>query len=305
LEPDKREIEKHGAIWDGAVEFFRRLPELRQRINAIAGSGGPFVFTWLTRADPQIGIINGDTEYAFRHFAEELRTAVAAGDEIGLHVHPWRWSDSHGRWMQDHANDEWINHCIQVAFDTYRSHFGKAPVSYSNGDRFMSNAVVRKLNEMGVKLDLSLERLPGAERLVSFELDTGSIPDTSRVPNRAYRPSTDDFQRPDPSRRDGVILMPQTAYPGGHLPAWAPPAIFERALELTLMNRAELTHLAFVVRTDVALAPSWDVFVANAETLARYAKEGTLYFTTGEKAWESARAWLDEEAGTQVRHLRP
>lgn len=296
LEPDKREVDRQNPSWHGSAEFFRRLPELRQRISVLAGNGGPFVLTWLTRADPQIEICNGHAAYAFRRFAGEFCTAIAAGDEIGLHVHPWRWNESKERWMQEHGNDAWIDHCIQVACETYREHFGKAPVSYSSGDRFLSNAVVRKLNEMGVKLDLTLELLPGAERLVIHELDSGSIPDTSRVPNRVYRPSVEDYRQPDPARRDGVILMPQTASAGGHLCAWAPPAIFERALELALMNPAELTHLAFVVRTDIALAPSWDHFVTNTETLARYAKEGTVQFTTGERGWECARQWLDKGA---------
>lgn len=296
LEPDGREVDRKDPSWHGAVEFFRRLPELRQRISVLAGDGGPFVFTWLTRADPQIEISNGDPAYAFCRFAGELCTAIATGDEIGLHVHPWRWNESQERWMQEHGNDEWIDHCIQVACDTYRKHFGKAPVSYSSGDRFLSNAVVRKLNEMGVKVDLTLELLPGAERLVSYELDSGPIPDTSRVPNRAYRPSAEDFRKPDPARRDGVILLPQTASAGGHLSAWSPPEIFERALEVALMNPAELTHLAFVVRTDIALAPSWDAFVKNAETLAGHAKEGRVQFTTGERAGQRARQWLDGEA---------
>ncbi len=296
LEPDQREVDNQNPSWNGAAEFFKKLPELREKVSAIAGSNNPFVFTWLIRADPQIERTNGDTAYAFRHFAEELRAAVAAGDELGLHVHPWRWADSQGRWMQDHGNDEWINHCIQVSCDTYRNHFGKAPVTHSSGDRFMSNAVVRKLSELGVKVDLSLELLPGAIRLVDHELDTGCIPDTTNVPNRAYRPSAEDFRQPDPSRRDGVVLMPQSAHPGGHLSAWAPPAIFERALELTLMNPAELTHLALAARTDIALSPSWEILTTNIETLARYAKEGVLQFATAERAWERAQKWLDGEA---------
>lgn len=296
LEPDKREVDNRKPSWNGATEFFKKLPELRERINTVAGNSSPFVFTWLIRADPQIGLSNGDTAYAFRHFAEELRTAVAAGDEIGLHVHPWRWAESKERWLQDHGSDEWIDHCIQVSCDTYRNHFGKAPASHSSGDRFMSNAVARKLSEMGIKVDLSLEQMPGAERLVDHELDTGCIPDTTCVPNRAYRPSEEDFRKPHPSRRDGVVLMPQTAHPGGHLSAWAPPAIFERALELTLMNPAELTHLAFAARTDIVLSPSWEVLTTNMETLARYVKEGVLEFATAERAWERARKWLDGEA---------
>ncbi|HSI12995.1 MAG TPA: hypothetical protein VK961_13180 [Chthoniobacter sp.] len=296
LEPDQREVDIQDPSWKSAAEFFKRLPDLRARINALAGRGDPLVFTWLVRADPQIEGINGDTGYAFHHFAEELRTAIAAGDEIGLHVHPWRWAESQGRWMQDHGNDEWINHCIQVACDTYRNHFGKASVTHSSGDRFMNNAVVQKLNQMGVKIDLSLEQMPGEERLVHHELDTGSIPDTTSVPNRAYRPSAEDFRKPDPSLRNGVVFLPQTAHPGGHLSAWAPPAIFESALELTLMNPAELTHLALAIRTDIVLSPSWDILTTNLETLARHVKEGALQFATAERAWDRARKWLDGEA---------
>lgn len=296
MEPDKREVDRQDPSWHATVEFFRRLPELRERVNTIAGSGGPLVFTWLVRADPQVEIANGNTAYAFHRFAGELRASVAAGDEIGLHVHPWRWAEAEDRWMQDHGNDEWINHCIQVACDTYRQHFGKAPASYSNGDRFLSNALVRKLNEMGIKVDFSLECLPGADQLVSDELASGPIPDASNVPNRAYRPSAEDFLQPDPARRDGVLLMPLTADPSGHLSAWAPPAIFERALELILMNPAELTHLAFVARTDIALSTSWERFATNLETLAHYVKEGALQFATGEQAWDRARKWVDGEA---------
>lgn len=298
VEPDGREVDRAAPDWRGTVEFFKKLPELRDRLSRIAGQ--PVVFNWFVRADPQVEIAHGHAGWALQEFAADWKAALAAGDEIGLHMHPWRWDDARSRWVQDHADAEWMTHCLRMALETYQNHFGHPAGSYRGGDHFFNDAVARQLEEAGVRVDYSLEQLPESERLVPYELGTGVIPDMSRVPHHAYRPSTADFRIPDPAKREGLGLMPLTSYAGGILYPWLKPELFERGLDLLLRDTSGLSHLALVGRTSLAAAPSWEPLVANAETLARRAAEGKLEFTTATKAWDQAREWLDARSHQSV-----
>lgn len=140
-----------------------------------------------------------------------------------------------------------------------------------------------RLLEEGVRLDLTLERMPEVPRLLAFERGTGIIPDGTSIPLRAYRPSSHDFRLPDPTKTTGLGMLPLTPYEHGSLSPWLPNTVFEEALDRLLGNVPSATgtqspesptHLAFVVRTNLADSPLWDAFVENALSLARRVSEG-------------------------------
>jgi hypothetical protein len=178
---------------------------------------------------------------------------------------------------------------VRSSIDAYRRIFGGAPAAYRGGDRYLSNAVVRLLEEEGVQLDLTLERMPGVARLVDAERGTGDIPDGANVPLGAYRPSSADFRVPDPGRTSGLAMLPLTAHDGKTLVPWLPNVLFEEALD-QLLGEAPgngLTHMAFVARSDLAKLAVWDTYVENVMSLARRVREGRLVFATASRAWES------------------
>ena len=295
VEPDARTVDLSDPSWRGAVSFFAKISELRELVNTTTG-GMPWRITWFPRADPQVEKANGSATWALEHFAKDWEAAKAAGDEIGLHMHPWRWDVQHGGWCQDHANEAWVLECVHSSIAAYRKVFGATPASYRGGDRYLSNAVVRALEEEGVIVDLTLEKMPEVERLVETERGTGIIPDGSCVPLQAYRPSCEDFRTPNPNKKSGLGMLPLTAYAHGSLSPWCPNTLFENALDQLLDEShssdgdVHLTHLAFVARTDLANSPRWEDFVENVLSLARRVREGRLVFATANETWKQV-AW--------------
>ncbi|MEP9390384.1 hypothetical protein [Mesorhizobium sp. KR9-304] len=286
VEPNARAVDLRDPSWDATTAFFSKTVDLRNRVRTI--SGAPLHITWFPRADPQVEISNGSADWALKHFEAEWRIAQLEGDEIGLHMHPWRWDEVTRGWCQDHGDEGWVLQCARSSIDAYRGAFGKTPAAYRGGDRFLSNAMVRLLEEEGVQLDLTLERMPGAARLVEAERGTGNIPDGENIPPSAYRPSSADFRVPDPDKTSGLGMLPLTAYEQETLAPWLPNIRFEEALDRLLAAAPEngLTHLAFVARSDLANIPQWEAYVDNVISLARRVREGRLVFKTASETWE-------------------
>ena len=287
VEPDARLVDLSDPSWSTASAFFAKIAELRSRVRDV--SGQPLRMTWFPRADPQVEIANGSAEWALRHFEADWEDAKRQGDEVGLHMHPWRWDAQAGAWCQDHGDEAWVLQCVRSSISAYRKVFGKPPAAYRGGDRYLSNAVVRLLEEEGVQIDLTLECMPGTARLVERERGTGTIPDGANVPMRAYRPSAADFRVADPARSTRLGMLPLTAYKQQTLVPWLPNMLFEEALDHVLAAAPGngLTHLGFVARTDLAGLPLWDHYVENVQSLARRVREGRLAFRTASETWTS------------------
>ena len=307
VEPDRREVDLADPSWRGTEAFFGRLPGLLERLRKIAGVE-EIPLTWFLRADPQVETSNGRSNWAFHHFAPEWREAIQRGDEIGLHVHPWRWEADAGTWTADHENADWISHCVGMGIEGFRNFFGVPPTSYRGGDRFLSNPVCRQLEEAGVQVDLTVERMPAMERLVSYERGTGWIPEGLSAPSHAYWPSDEDYRRPGPARTSGFGIFPLTSYPGGTLIPWMTHTDFRNGLEWNLIDRSQMTHLAFVVRSDITISSRWDDFCLNLEALSRKVREDGLVFAPATQAWRGGASilgglkrspWISERAWCQ------
>lgn len=290
IEPDLRVVDLDDPSWRGAVDLFAMLPEFRARLQAAAGNA-PVRLTWFPRADPAIRFVHGRETWALERFAENWQAAKAAGDEIALHMHPWRWDGEKAEWYQDYGNEQWVEECLRTAISAYREFFGATPASYSTGDRFLSNGIVRVLEEEGVQIDLTLERMPiGANDFPASERRTGSIVETSQVPLHAFYPSSADYRVPDPDKSSGLALLPLTAFRDRTLNPWLPNTLFEEGLDELLNSTPEPTHLAFMGRSDIIHQPEWEHFVENSLSLARRVREGRLAFMTAKEAWEQIRA---------------
>jgi glycosyltransferase involved in cell wall biosynthesis len=307
VEPDRRVIARHRP--DPLLGFEKLLtlvPDLRDRLADIVG--GPVHFTWFMRMDPQIADAYGSATALAETYERELAELQRAGDEIGLHPHNWRWR---GQWIGDHADAGWVEHCVDVALRSYREAFDRPCLAYRHGDRFMSNALSRQLDRAGIVADLGVEPgLAATRKLAPTEETTGWLPDTRTVPTHAYRPSPDDFRTPDPQRTSGLILVPMT--PGVALSSvtvgnrivptgtyetlvpWTAPHRFQDMLRFRLAAPG-LTHLAFAIRSDVALlADDWAAVDANLVELARQMDDC--------QQWHTASA-AGEQLGGALAHL--
>lgn len=289
IEPDDRVVDLKNPSWHSTIELFARVDHLRRTLSAAAG-GAPVRFTWFPRADPQVEKANGSSTWALTHFRKQWQTLTDAGDEIGLHMHPWKWDAETEEWCQDHADEAWVAACTRSSLAAFRQVFGSAPGCYRGGDRYLSNDVVRILEEEGVRVDLTLERMPEVPKLVPAERGTGVIPDGTSIPVRAYTPSSADFRVPGHSTKTGLGILPLTSYEGGALSPWISNVVFEEALghllERVATNAPDApTHLAFVARANIVMLPEWEDFTENLRSLARRVWEGRAFFATGSETW--------------------
>jgi hypothetical protein len=211
LEPNEREVQISDAeSLRGVDALAEQLEQLRPRLAE--ASGEQVRFLWFLRCDPQIDIVYGSPNHLLNRSAEMLERLVAGGDRIGLHVHPWRWDESRASWVADYGNPAWIEHCVQTAFEAYRTHFGVSCELHRFGDRWLSTEVIPLLERLGTRFDLTVE--PGArgtQALAPGEMTTGSIPDYTRAPREPYRPSRSNFGLPDSAAGPGLWIIPLSA----------------------------------------------------------------------------------------------
>src|SRR5215831_2866586 len=189
VEPDDRAI-KHGEStdWKGFEETLRFFADLRTRLAE--GTGAPVRFTWFFRMDPQIGHVYGDPGWVAQRYGDAIKELDAAGDDLGLHTHAWRWDATRNRWITDHGNQNWIKHCIETSFQAFQTAFGRRCLSFRFGDHWMNTETIDLLESLGVEFEMTAE--PGrkaAPGLMPKELYTGMLPDYSTTPTSPFKPS--------------------------------------------------------------------------------------------------------------------
>ena len=112
VEPDHRVVELQNPSWRGAERIFEAFAELR---SAMRLSGVEMPVTWFARADPQVKQANGHADWALRQFKDHWREAESLGDEIAIHMHPWRWNSHDKRWIQDFQDVSWTSECLDIS----------------------------------------------------------------------------------------------------------------------------------------------------------------------------------------------
>jgi hypothetical protein len=211
VEPDARETDRHSRDdWRGFEAMCDALDELRPRLER--ATGAPARFSWFLRMDPQIELSYGSADWGLRRYADRFERLRAAGDEIGLHVHAWRWDEATGSWLIDFADTEWIEHCVRASAAAYESALGRRCRSFRFGDAFMSDAVAALLEELGIEFLLSVE--PGrvvAPAAVGGERGTGSNPSHLGAPRVVFRPSRSNFRRRGLLRPRRLWVIPLTS----------------------------------------------------------------------------------------------
>lgn len=206
--------------WEGFERAFASLRSLRDRIARATGSAARF--DWQLRMDPQIAESYGTPYWAAERYARLLESIAAAGDEVGLHVHAFRWLPERRQWCEDYGDQDWVDHCVRMATDAYRQAFGRQCRVSSMGHRWLNDATVQLLEGLGIEVDLTIE--PGHPLVprhhgVTFTDGlrrrhgpmTVDLPAYGNVPRHLYRPSRTDFRVADPTRREGICLIPLTA----------------------------------------------------------------------------------------------
>ena len=91
--------------WRGFERWLEVVPRLRDRLESLTHA--PVHFAWYVRCDPQIADIYGDAAWAADTYARGFDALRAAGDELAIHPHAWRWDDKAAHWVHDNASPAW------------------------------------------------------------------------------------------------------------------------------------------------------------------------------------------------------
>jgi hypothetical protein len=291
VEPDLRLVDR-GKIdepWTGLERLAGEMPGIRERLAR--HTSRPAHFTWYLRMDPQIAEAWGSAAWVIDRYGGFLGSMRAEGDELGLHIHTWRWDEQAGRWLADRADREWTAHCTQVALDAFRSAIGKRCRAHRGGDRYVDPAMLRLLVDGGVRVDLTVEPgMPAAPGLVPEEPAVGELPDYRAAPACPYRPrSLDDFTSADPAASSPPMMIPLTSAPDGDggrsvVYPWVEPAEFCSRLEQAIAEEGPPPVLAFAVRSELPLRPAWDHVLENLDWLAGHRELGARFVTASDAA---------------------
>jgi hypothetical protein len=206
VEPDGRTLDPQApAGWGGFESIVESIERLREEAS---GTAAPAHFTWLFRMDPQVAMVYGSPSWAAEQYAATIEGLQHRGDELGLHLHPWRWIAERSQWVQDFADPLWVEHCLETSFSAFERRFGKRCATFRFGDRWMNTATLRSLARRGVRYDLTMEPGPVGWFYPLAPIYRWTFPDCSVAPRAPYRPSPLDFRLPGRLRPLPLWMIP-------------------------------------------------------------------------------------------------
>src|SRR4030095_6131268 len=124
VEPDPRQVRRDAREpWLG-YQFTRRyVRELRPRIEALTCARAHF--SWFLRMDPQVAEPYGSATWVVDTYRAHMDEIQRAGDEIGVHPHPYRWLERERAWLQDFGDQPWVEDCLAISLEAFATAFGR------------------------------------------------------------------------------------------------------------------------------------------------------------------------------------
>ncbi|HYE75370.1 MAG TPA: hypothetical protein VEF04_18645, partial [Blastocatellia bacterium] len=280
--------------WDSFEDAFQLFEEWRGLLAQATKQ--PVNFNWFLRLDPQIEQIFGSVAWVVDNYREIFNRILAAGDEIGIHLHAYRWDSINQVWFSDFADSNWIEHCIQTSVRAYRDVFRCSASAFRFGDRWMSNQTIESLEKAGIKYDLTLE--PGTKstsRLSLPEPATQDLPDYRNTPRRPYQPSVTNYLCPGQDDKRKIWMIPVSASParwhlsrrwpflhsGGYQLNLALSTFRQTRLINHLMSAKSSQLIVALFRTgDLAEEQYRNNFIKNLRAISHHPRLETYNFTT-------------------------
>jgi len=301
--------------WDHLPKLVSRFHALRK--DLFDKSSVHLCVTWFARADLQIKRIYGSAGWALKEFEALWKQVIDGGDELAWHPHSWRWNRELQCWYSEMNDMEYIRKNYDVGFEAFKQGWGSQPFACRAGINFHSNYSVAKLDELGIKTDLSAH--PGLKLFYSAPKWGCPIQegfDWTRAPNEPYHPSRDDYQSPSQDdERLELLEIPVTvwrkqfgslshlmglvpfrnfkitrpAFKGWFLPnVWGNQFRFEQGIKEALrraMTQGIAHYSSYLHPDDVT---DFRVLSSNLENAIKLARENSveLDFSTAKQAYD-------------------
>jgi hypothetical protein len=208
VEPDGRaELDKENG-WKGSRDAVSVFTKLRAELEGATHEA--VRFNWFLRADPQIAGTWGSATYVADACPELIRAIELSGDQAGVHVHTWRWSDKTRSWFNDFDDADWLNHCVDSSIAGVTQITGAPVIMNRFGDRWMSEQAIRALRNNGIRYDLTME--PGIPDMPIHDDDrsTSWLPDMRGAPRTPYYPDGDNYMTKSATPNGDLLMIPLT-----------------------------------------------------------------------------------------------
>jgi hypothetical protein len=309
VEPDPFQVRRDAREpWHGYEALHPYLAKMRERFQDATGS--PVHYTWAFRMDPQVAGAYGSLTWAADRYSKLVRESLDRGDEPAAHVHGYRWIEERNAWLEDLANQDWMDQCLELALDAHRSAFGQPCATLRFGNYWLSTASVNLAEKLGVRYELTVE--PGRP---PFKWDgkgesTGDLPEVYRVPRTPYEPALGDFRQAAEAGSRSIRIIPLTAgwlkfgfrvgarlrrllrngteYRRQDTPLsmwrdWPAPNTFDRMLDRAIAAQTR-PYLAFAIRSSSGVDDSFDRVDTCLQALLEHPKRERFVFTTPAEA---------------------
>lgn len=228
------------------------IPEIKSILSALS-----FKATWFVRADNQLKDVYGTEAYLLEEYTVLWKQLENTGDEIGWHPHVYEWSEKERAYIPDLNETRRTEKLKQIRQELVGR--GHIHTSARMGEAFHTNASMRTLEELSLKVDASA--ISGRKKK-----DASRWFDWSITPNGPYYPSKEDYRIPDSESHLDILEVPMTTAPikTGYDPTpfyrylnpVFQPEIFESAVEWVLaahINPDDEYFLTLVFHPDEAV----------------------------------------------------
>ena len=294
--------------WLGYEAFHPYLAKLRERFEDETGS--PVHYSWFFRMDPQVAVAYGSPTWPVERYEKLVADSADRGDELAIHVHGYRWVEERHAWLEDLANQDWMDECLEMAVDAHRRAFGQPCTTVRFGNFWLSTASVNRAEQLGVRYDLTVEPGRPPFKWEAKGDSTGDLPEVYRVPRRPYEPARDDFRRAAPPGSRSLRIVPLTSgwlklglrvgarlrrwlrngaehrfqdTPISMWKDWPAPNTFDRMLDRAIAAQ-ERPYLAFAVRTNAGMDESFERVDRCLQTLLEHPQRKRFVFATPDEA---------------------
>ena len=311
VEPDPFLVNRYDPEpWKGYEATYPYLSSLRSRYEKETGS--PVHYTWCYRMDPQVAESYGSPTYAVDRYPEFIEDMARQGDEFGSHPHAYRWIEDRQMWLEDLANQAWVNECVNMSLQAHKEAFGTACETFRFGNFWINTETVNILESQGIRYELTIEPgLPAYKRgTLGKGYSTGSRPDYCRVSREPYEPAKDNFLKSATPGSRSIRMIPLTSawlQLGWNLPArvlrllhngfhyrwqnerlsmwkeWNAPNTFDQMLDRAIAKQKN-PYLCFAIRSSIGAGRSFEKVDHCLQTLLKHSQRHRFVFSTPKEA---------------------